>query len=162
EPQAARFRSRPRSADASRRRFGATESRIERSFHASGRIGVTAGGLDWTILLDRARAAALSAYSPYSKFRVGAAVIDGEGTIFTGCNIESASYGLTVCAERVALFSAIAAGKRDFEHVAVTCLDAPAGPPALRMPCGACRQVMAELLSPGAEVFVDGVGVFTI
>lgn len=117
---------------------------------------------DWVPLIDRARAAALNAYSPYSKFRVGAAVIDDLGTIFDGCNVESASYGLTICAERVALFSAIAAGGRNLSRLVVACVDAGQGLSAMKMPCGACRQVMAELLAPSAEIYVDGVGVFAM
>jgi len=117
---------------------------------------------DWGPLLEQARSAALNAYSPYSKFRVGAAVLVSGGRIFTGCNIESASYGLTICAERVALFSAVAAGARNFTRLAVACPDAPPNPIDLRMPCGACRQVMAELLATNAEVMIDGVGVRTM
>jgi cytidine deaminase len=113
-------------------------------------------------LMVLARAAAERAYVPYSKFRVGAAV-DAEGTTFTGCNVENASYGLTVCAERVALFSAVAAGYRRIGRIAVTCIDATAelGAPG-RMPCGACRQVMVELMGPDGEVTIDGVGCFRV
>jgi len=117
---------------------------------------------DWGPLLEQARTAALNAYSPYSKFRVGAAVLAADGRVYTGCNIESASFGLTICAERVALFSAVAAGARAFPRLVVACPDAPATPAALRMPCGACRQVMAELLASDAEVMIDGVGVRTM
>ena len=113
-------------------------------------------------LLLLARDAAENAHVPYSKFRVGAAV-DASGQIYAGCNVENASYGLTVCAERVALFTAIAAGHRRVERLAVTCVDAT---PELgengRMPCGACRQVMAELMGPGGEVLVDGVRTFRV
>jgi cytidine deaminase len=113
-------------------------------------------------LLVLARAAAERAYVPYSTFRVGAAVVAG-GQTYAGCNVENASYGLTVCAERVALFTAVAAGHRRVERLAVTCVDAG---PALgengRMPCGACRQVMAELMDPDAEVLVDGVRAFRL
>ena len=113
-------------------------------------------------LLLQARAAAERAYAPYSKFRVGAALVAG-GRTFHGCNVENASYGLTVCAERVAMFAAVAAGQRPIERLAVSCPDAA---PDLgedgRMPCGACRQVMAELLAPDAEILVDGVGTFTL
>ena len=113
-------------------------------------------------LLIQARAAAERAYAPYSRFRVGAAVAVG-GQTFLGCNVENASYGLTVCAERVAMFAAVAAGHRRIERLAVSCPDAA---PDLgedgRMPCGACRQVMAELLAPDAVVLVDGVGTFAL
>lgn len=113
-------------------------------------------------LLVLARAAAKRAYVPYSRFRVGAAV-EASGQTYTGCNVENASYGLTVCAERVALFTAVAAGHHRVERIAVTCADA--GPELGengRMPCGACRQVMAELMGPDGEVLVDGVRVFRV
>jgi cytidine deaminase len=119
-------------------------------------------------LIVEARAAAERAYVPYSKFRVGAAVVAegadrADGVTFTGCNIENASYGLTVCAERVALFTAVAAGHRRVRRLAVTCVDAsPALGPDGRMPCGACRQVMAELMGLDGEVLVDGVGTFRV
>ena len=113
-------------------------------------------------LLIKAREAAERAYVPYSKFRVGAAV-EADGQTYAGCNVENASYGLTVCAERVALFTAVAAGHRRVARIAVTCVDA--GPDlgeGGRMPCGACRQVMAELMGPDGEVLVDGVGAFRV
>lgn len=113
-------------------------------------------------LLELARGAATVAHCPYSKFHVGAAVLAG-GQIFTGCNIENASYGLTVCAERSAIFRAIASGERNIEAIAVACPDAPAdGISAYRMPCGACRQVMAEFAAPDLIVLVDGVGDFAL
>src|SRR5436309_1054212 len=95
-------------------------------------------------LLQAAREASRRAYCPYSNFHVGAAVLAG-GKIFTGANVENASYGLTVCAERTAVFAATLAGAGRIEAVAVACVDAADGAdPALRMPCGACRQVLAE------------------
>ena len=113
-------------------------------------------------LIVQARAAAERAYVPYSKFRVGAAVV-ADGETFTGCNVENASYGLTICAERVALFTAVAAGHRRVQRLAVTCVDAsPELGPDGRMPCGACRQVMAELMGLDAEVLVDGAGTFKV
>lgn len=109
-----------------------------------------------------ARSAAERAYAPYSKFRVGAAVEAG-GETFLGCNVENASYGLTICAERVAMFAAVAAGHRRIERLAVSCPDAaPDLSDEGRMPCGACRQVMAELLRPDAQVLVDRVGTFAL
>lgn len=116
-------------------------------------------GLGATIaqrLLEEARLAAENAYAPYSKFRVGAAVLAGNGRIYTGVNVENASLGLGTCAERVALASAIAAGKRTIAALAVACVDAPAGSPAAqRMPCGACLQWIQEL-APKAEIFILG------
>jgi len=88
------------------------------------------------------------AVAPYSKFKVGAALLTQTGEIIGGANVESASYGLTCCAERVALFSALTAGKRNFVAVAVVARTA-GGP----MPCGACRQLLAEY-APRAKVFV--------
>ncbi|MBV8199795.1 MAG: cytidine deaminase, partial [Acidobacteria bacterium] len=112
-------------------------------------------------LLQAARAAALAAYKPYSGFPVGAAVLSG-GQVFRGCNVENASYGLTICAERVAIFTAIAAGRRSIAALALACPEAVDPAPQLRMPCGACRQVMAEFSEPGFRVFVDGVGDFSL
>ena len=103
-------------------------------------------------LLALARQAAERAFAPYSKFRVGAAVRDAEGRTFIGCNVESASYGLTMCAERVAIFTAIASGARHpLQAMAVACLD---GTAEQCLPCGACRQVMVEHLAPDAPVYV--------
>ena len=113
-------------------------------------------------LMAQARAAAERAYAPYSQFRVGAAVV-ADGVMFAGCNVENASYGLTVCAERVALFTAVAAGHPRIQRLAVTCIDAsPELGPDGRMPCGACRQVMAELMGLDGEVLVEGAGAFKV
>lgn len=90
--------------------------------------------------LERAaRAAARESYSPYSRFRVGAAVLTGSGRIFAGCNVENASYGLCNCAERTAIFTAAATGERRIRAVVVY---TPTPTPTL--PCGACRQVINE------------------
>jgi cytidine deaminase len=108
-------------------------------------------------LVARAREVALRAYAPYSRFRVGAAVTDSSGTVHIGCNVENASYGLSICAERSAMFAAIAAGApRPFTALAVSCIDANGSP------CGACRQVMFEHLASDAVIYVDGVGQFTL
>ncbi len=112
-------------------------------------------------LLAAARAAALLAYAPYSRFRVGAAVAAG-GAVYIGCNVENASYGLSICAERNAIFHAVAAGHRRIEAIAVACIDAMAGARSLSMPCGACRQVIAEFGAPATPVFVDGAGSFAL
>lgn len=90
-------------------------------------------------LVQMALDAGQHAYAPYSRYRVGAALLTGDGRVFTGCNVENASYGLSMCAERVALFKAVSAGCRDFKVLAV------AGPDdeCCRL-CGACRQVLAE------------------
>jgi cytidine deaminase len=79
------------------------------------------------------------AYAPYSDFKVGAAVRTKEGKIYTGCNVESASYGLTVCAERVAIWKAVSEGEKEFTHVAVV-----ADTQELTPPCGVCRQIIWE------------------
>ncbi len=113
-------------------------------------------------LLVLAREAATRAHAPYSRFRVGAVAV-ADGQPFLGCNVENASFGLTACAERVAMWSAVAGGRRQISRLAVACVDAPPhAPTTSRMPCGACRQVMAELFAPDAIILVDGVGQFTI
>ncbi len=117
-------------------------------------------GLD--ALLEAARAASHSAHCPYSGFHVGAAIRAG-GRVFIGANVENASYGLTVCAERTAAFAAVLAGFTRFDAIAVACVDAGSGgDPALRMPCGACRQVLAEFAGPDVPVIVDGAGVYRL
>lgn len=104
-----------------------------------------------TALEARAADAQRRAYAPYSKFRVGAAV-QMSGEVFEGANVENASYGLTVCAERIAVFAAVAAGRHRLEAVAV-CSDA--SPPS--SPCGACRQVLSEFAPDPAAVTVTAV-----
>jgi cytidine deaminase len=95
--------------------------------------------MESSTLIDAAIAARSAAHAPYSNFAVGAALECADGTVFTGCNVENLSFGLTMCAERVAIGAAVAAGRRDFRCMAVVAdTDAPISP------CGACRQVMAE------------------
>jgi cytidine deaminase len=101
-------------------------------------------------LISAARNAQAKAYAPYSNFRVGAALEATDGTVFTGCNVENASYGLTICAERAAICAAVSAGAKRFRRaVVVSDVDPPAAP------CGACRQVLAEF---GLDLSIDGVG----
>ena len=109
-------------------------------------------------LLAAAREAADQAHCPYSNFHVGAAVRCTDSTVVRGCNVENASYGLTICAERVSLFNCVAQGLQPLE-LAVSCVDAQNNTSlSSRMPCGACRQVMQELLPNNAIVHIDGVG----
>jgi len=100
--------------------------------------------------LTAAARARRGAVAPYSKFRVGAALLTRQGAIFAGANVESASYGLTCCAERVALFKALTAGAREFSALAVVARVA-GGP----MPCGACRQLLAEYASRATVWLAD-------
>lgn len=106
-------------------------------------------------LIALARETALYAHCPYSHFRVGAAVVAG-GQTFVGVNIEISSYGLTLCAERSALAAAISAHAGPITQVAISCIDAPVHTSLQeRMPCGACRQWLADL-APGAVIYIDG------
>jgi cytidine deaminase len=117
-------------------------------------------------LAAAAVAAAQGSYSPYSGFKVGCALRTPSGEVVRGANIESASYGLSQCAERTALFAAAAAGQRGIPALAVSCPGVEAADAAARpgtvMPCGACRQVMSELMAPDGMVVVVNVGVFTM
>ncbi|GHV86697.1 cytidine deaminase [Spirochaetia bacterium] len=106
-------------------------------------------------LFRMARAAADAAYAPYSRFRVGAALLSAEGTVFSGCNVENRSYGLTICAERSAVVQGVSRGCRSFIALAISTPDSaePVGP------CGACRQVLSEFMESGAPVRFGGSGV---
>jgi cytidine deaminase len=100
------------------------------------------------MLVMAASAARQAAYAPYSGFAVGAALLAADGTVYTGCNVENASYGLSVCAERNALFQAVARGVRHFTAVAVVTRNGVT-------PCGACRQVLAEFAPQMMVIVAD-------
>lgn len=102
--------------------------------------------MDQSELLKIAAEARNSAYAPYSKFQVGAALLAENGAVFTGCNVENASYGLTNCAERTAVFNAISEGVKDFTAIAIS---VPGG----GSPCGACRQVLNEF-NPQLKIYL--------
>ncbi|MEO0077204.1 MAG: cytidine deaminase [candidate division WOR-3 bacterium] len=104
-------------------------------------------------LINAAKQASKFAYAPYSKFKVGAAILTKANKIYTGANIENASYGLTICAERVALFKAISEGEKQFKAIAIY-----TNTKKFTMPCGACRQVLSEF-SPKIElILINGAG----
>jgi cytidine deaminase len=105
-------------------------------------------------LLRLAAAAARRAYAPYSQYPVGAALMAADGTVFVGCNVENASYGLTICAERAAVCAAVS-GRR-FKIIKVAIVGGTARQPA--WPCGACRQVLAEFCDPATPILVAGRG----
>ena len=101
------------------------------------------------LLLKAARDAAQKAYAPYSRYKVGAAILCADSSVYTGGNIENASYGLTNCAERTAIFTAIAVGRNDFVALAVV-----AEGDSMPYPCGACRQVLSEFCRSELPVYV--------
>lgn len=105
-------------------------------------------------LFQEARRAADFAYAPYSKFRVGAALLGDDGVVYTGCNVENRSFGLTICAERSALVQGVSRGTRRFTALAISAPDSqdPVGP------CGACRQVLSEFMAPDGAVIFGGAG----
>lgn len=98
-------------------------------------------------LLERAKKAMENAYAPYSHFRVGAALLAKDGSVFVGCNIENASYGATCCAERVAVYKAVSEGVKEFEKIAIV-----SDSKKLTPPCGICRQVLLEFMPEGVVV----------
>lgn len=111
-------------------------------------------------LVQAAREALKNAHAPYSGYKVGAALLCADDSVVTGCNVENASYGLTNCAERTAVFSAIASGKKEFKALSVAATGEP--PP---YPCGACRQVLAEFCPSGFPIYVataDGFETITL
>lgn len=100
-------------------------------------------------LLAQSKVARENAYVPYSKFKVGAALLAKDGTVYEGCNIENASYGLTNCAERTAIFKAVSENVREFAAIAIVAdTEGPCSP------CGACRQVIAEFCAPTMPVYL--------
>jgi len=100
-------------------------------------------------LLEVAAKVAEKAYAPYSEYQVGAALLCADGTVFIGCNVENSSHGMTVCAERTAVFSAITAGHRDFVALAVVAIGEH-----MPYPCGACRQVLNEFCREEFSVYI--------
>lgn len=103
--------------------------------------------IDYKLLMDSAKIAVMNSYSPYSKFAVGAAILTGTGKIYSGCNIENSSYGMTICAERCAIFKAVSEGERKILAVAIYSSNVDNC-----YPCGACRQVMSEFQSENEEI----------
>ena len=111
-------------------------------------------------LVQRAKEARQNAYTPYSGFAVGAALLCADGTVYAGCNIENAGFTATCCAERTAFFRAVNDGKRRFSAIAIAGGKAGEEPSQLCAPCGVCRQVMAEFCGPEFEILLtDGAGV---
>ena len=111
-------------------------------------------------LVQRAKEARQNAYTPYSGFAVGAALLCADGTVYAGCNIENAGFTATCCAERTAFFRAVNDGKRRFSAIAIAGGKAGEEPSQLCAPCGVCRQVMAEFCGPQFEILLtDGAGV---
>jgi len=110
--------------------------------------------IDRERLAAAARAAAPASYSPYSRFRVGAALLCADGAIVTGANVENRSYGLTLCAERAAVAGAVSDGRRSFLAVAVYTPDSVQAV----APCGACRQVLSEFAGPQTPILMSGSG----
>ncbi|MBU1097120.1 MAG: cytidine deaminase [Bacteroidetes bacterium] len=105
--------------------------------------------MDYKLLIEEAEKAKTKAYAPYSNFRVGAALLTEDGKIYTGGNIENASYGLTMCAERTAVYKAVLEGEKKFRAVAIT-----SDSHDYISPCGACRQVLAELCGLDIDVIM--------
>lgn len=106
-------------------------------------VGKVEENMNWDFLVEKAITAKKTAYVPYSGFHVGAAVLTPDGRIFTGCNVENASYGASICAERTAVVKAISAGETKISAIAIT-----SDSDDLTFPCGICRQVIAEFAIP--------------
>lgn len=109
--------------------------------------------MEYKQLVKAARKAKKFSFSPYSKYRVGAALLTKSGKIYTGCNIENSSYSLTICAERTALFKAISTGERKFLAIAISVDDLE-----FATPCGACRQVISDLAGEIDIILTNGRG----
>ena len=108
--------------------------------------------MNYSELLQIANKVKLNSYSPYSKFRVGAVVITDEGTLYSGVNVENASYGLTNCAERTAIFNAVSSGERKFKTIVLV-----SDSEDFITPCGACRQVLMEICGKDLEVVMSNI-----
>ena len=104
-------------------------------------------------LFTQAQKALQNSYSPYSSFKVGAALISKHGKIYTGCNVENASFGATNCAERTAFFKAVSEGETDFEAIAITAINKD-GNEVTANPCGICLQVMTEFCKPDFQIIL--------
>lgn len=104
-------------------------------------------------LIQKAKQAMRQAYAPYSHFRVGAAVMTKQGKVFTGCDVENASYGASCCAERTAIFKAVSEGERELAKIAVVSESGKLTPP-----CGICRQVLLEFMPEGSVILEQGEG----
>jgi len=111
--------------------------------------------MDHESLIAKAMEARKKSYAPYSCFAVGAALLAKSGHIYTGCNVENASYGLSICAERVAVFKAVSEGERDFEAIAIVTEKGVA-------PCGACRQVLMEFGEDTQVIVANGAGEYRV
>jgi cytidine deaminase len=111
--------------------------------------------MDYEDLVAKAKEARERAHAPYSDFAVGAALLAKSGRIYTGCNVENASYGLSICAERVAIFKAVSEGERDFEAIAIVTENGVT-------PCGACRQVLMEFGEDMQVIAADEAGEYRV
>ena len=111
--------------------------------------------MDYENLIAKAMEAREKAHAPYSRFAVGAALLSKSGRIYTGCNVENASYGLSICAERTAIFKAVSEGERDFEAIAVVTEKGVT-------PCGACRQVLMEFGEDIQVIVANGAGEYRV
>ena len=111
--------------------------------------------MDYENLIAKAMEAREKAHAPYSRFAVGAALLSKSGCIYTGCNVENASYGLSICAERTAVFKAVSEGERDFEAIAVVTEKGVT-------PCGACRQVLMEFGEDIQVIVANGAGEYRV